>query len=357
MTSGPADDIRFSGDALQRYAAALLAAGGFGRQQADQTAEVLVWANARGVESHGVLRIPRYIEMVEAGTIDPAALPAVARREGAISMLDAARAPGATAMIAAMQEAVEQASRFGVGWCSVRNITHAGAIGYYALRAVEKGCIGIVMTASGPLMAYHGARGSAVSTNPLAIAVPSDGEPIVLDMSTANAALGKIMAAKDAGQAIPPDWGVDEQGQPTTDPAKVATLTPLGGAKGSGLSLMIEILVSVLVNNPVIASALSGKGSGRMNGLAIAVRIDSFGTAQQFPKEVSHLAQVLKAAPLAAGTSAILMPGERGFAEAASRRAHGIPLPAGTVTRLKKLADRLGVDPPSPIGAIPEPVR
>jgi len=348
MTS-PAADILFRPDDLQRYAAALLVGGGFGRKQAQQTAEVLVWANARGVDSHGVLRIPRYVEMVEAGTIKPDAEPAVVERKGAISVLEAGRAPGASAVIAAMQEAIEQASKFGVGWCSARNITHAGAIGYFALQAASKGFVGIVMTASGPLMAYQGSRGSAVSTNPLAIAVPSQGEPIVLDMSTANVALGKVMAARDAGRSIPSDWGVDDAGQPTTDPNQVATLTPLGGPKGSGLSLMIEILASVLVNNPVIAPALSGKGSGRMNGLAIAVQIDAFGTTDRFAQDVTHLAQALKAVPLAAGTPSILMPGERGFTEAASRRVSGIPIASGTVARLAQLAERLGVGPPPAI--------
>ncbi|MBI5322437.1 Ldh family oxidoreductase [Bradyrhizobium sp.] len=349
MTGEAADSVLFGCEELQRYAAALLAGGGFGRKQAEQTAEILVWANARGVDSHGVLRIPRYVEMVEAGAIDPRADPTIVARSGAISVLEAARAPGATAMVAAMQEAVEQAAKFGVGWCSARNITHAGAIGYYALQAAAKGFVGIVMTASGPLMAYQGSRGSAVSTNPLAIAVPSSGrEPIVLDMSTSNVALGKVMAAKDAGKSIPPDWGVDEQGQPTTDPKKVATLTPLGGPKGSGLSLMIEILVSVLAGNPVIAPALSGKSAGRMNGLAIAVQVEAFGSSNRFAQDVAHLAQALKAVPLAAGTSSILMPGERGFAEAASRRVSGILLASGTVTRLAKLADRFGVGPPSP---------
>ncbi|MGQ0685846.1 Ldh family oxidoreductase [Bradyrhizobium sp.] len=348
MTSLAAN-ILFRPEDLQRYAVALLAGGGFGRQQAEQTAEVLVWANARGVDSHGVLRIPRYVEMVEAGTIVPGAEPAVVERKGAISVLEAARAPGASAMIAAMQEAVDQASKFGVGWCSARNITHAGAIGYYALQAAQEGFVGIVMTASGPLMAYQGSRGSAVSTNPLAIAVPTTGEPIVLDMSTANVALGKVMAARDAGRSVPPDWGVDEAGQPTTDPKQVATLTPLGGPKGSGLSLMIEILVSVLVNNAVIAPALSGEATGRMNGLAIAVQIEAFGGSDRFSQDVAHLALALKAVPLAAGTSSILMPGERGFAEAAARRASGIPLASGTVSRLAKLAERFGVGPPSPV--------
>lgn len=343
-----AADILFRCEDLQRYAAALLAAGGFGCEQAEQTAEVLVWANARGVDSHGVLRIPRYVEMVEAGTIKPDAEPAVVERKGAISVLEAARAPGVTAMAAAMREAVDQASRFGIGWCSARNITHAGAIGYYALKAAEKGFVGIVMTASGPLMAYHGSRGSAVSTNPLAIAVPSNGAPIMLDMSTANAALGKVMAAKDAGKSIPPDWGVDARGQPTTDPNEVTTLTPLGGPKGSGLSLMIELLASVLVNNPVIAPALAGQGAGRMNGLVIAVQIDAFGPMDHFTGEVAQLTRALKAVPKAAATSSILMPGERGFAEAASRHAGGIPLAPGTAARLAKLAERFSIAPPAP---------
>jgi LDH2 family malate/lactate/ureidoglycolate dehydrogenase len=356
MTGEASESILFGCEALQRYAAALLTGGGFRPQQAEKTAEVLVWANERGVDSHGVLRIPRYVEMVEAGTINPSAEPAVVERKGAISVLEASRGPGATAMVAAMQEATDRAVTSGVGWCSARNITHAGAIGYYALQAVEKGCVGIVMTASGPLMAYHGSRGSAVSTNPLAIAIPSfDREPIVLDMSTANAALGKVMAAKDAGKPIPIDWGVDEQGKSTTDPNKVSTLTPLGGPKGSGLSLMIEILASVLVNNPVIAPALTGGGSGRMNGLAIAVQIDAFGQSDQFGCDLNHLVQALKAVPLATGVGSILMPGERGFAEAASRRASGIPLPPGTVMRLKKLADQFGVHTPSPIGRLTHP--
>lgn len=347
--TGPAADVLFRPEDLQRYAAALLAGGGFGRRQAEQTAEVLVWANARGVDSHGVLRIPRYVEMVEAGTIKPDAEPAVVERKGAVSVLEASRSPGAAAMTAAMQEAVEQGTKFGVGWCSARNITHAGAIGYYALQAATKGFVGIVMTASGPLMAYQGSRGSAVSTNPLAIAVPSNGAPIVLDMSTANVALGKVMAAKDAGISIPPDWGVDEAGLPTTDPKQVATLTPLGGHKGSGLSLMIEILVSVLVNNPVIAPALAGKGAGKMNGLAIAVRINAFGETDNFMTDVAQLANAVKAVPAAAGITSILMPGERGFTEAAARRTSGIPLAAGTVARLAKMADRLGVRPPPPV--------
>jgi ureidoglycolate dehydrogenase (NAD+) len=345
--------VLLGADDLRHYASALLTAGGFTEPQARQTADLLVWANIRGVESHGVLRIPRYVEMVESGLIDPAAEPLIVRRDGAVSLLEARRAPGATAMVAAMAEAIDSASQFGVGWCCARGITHAGAVGYYALEAARRGYIGIVMTASGPLMAYHGSRVSGVSTNPIAIAAPSTGDPILLDMSTATVALGKIMAARDAGTAIPETWGLDGEGQPTTDPADVATLTPLGGPKGSGLSLMIEIIVSLLVANPVIAPALEGAGNAGMNGLALAMRIGAAGDLAPFRLEVDRLAAAVRGLPRAAGVESILMPGERGFDMAAKRQKEGIPLSAGTFKRLSALGQRYGVAAPSALDAGP----
>jgi ureidoglycolate dehydrogenase (NAD+) len=247
----------FRADDLKAYASELLQGGGYTAAHAERTADILVWANARGANSHGVLRIPRYVEMVEQGLIDPVAEPQIVTEDGAIGVIEAGRAPGPSAMVRAMDTAIDIASRFNIGWCSARNITHAGAVGYFALRAAQRGYIGIVMTASGPLMAYHGARVSGLSTNPISISVPAGGMPLLLDMSTSTVALGKIMHAKDAGTAIPKGWVINADGAPTTDPAQVSTLTPLGGPKGSGLSLMIEVLSSVLVANPVIA-ALSG---------------------------------------------------------------------------------------------------
>ena len=327
---------------LEYFASQLLIAGGFLPEYARQTAKVLVWANARGTESHGVLRIPRYVEMVEQGTIVPDAPIRISKSEGAVSILEANKAPGASAMIGAMDEALSLAERFCIGWCSARNITHAGAVGYYAQHAAEKGCIGIVMTASGPLMAYHGAKVSGVSTNPLAIAVPSGERPLLLDMSTSTVALGKIMLAKDAGTKIPQGWGIDKTGAPATDPSEVATLTPLGGPKGSGLSLMIEVLASVLVSNPVIAAALEG-GKPGMNGIAMAIKTSAFTEVSRFEAEVFRLADDLRALPEAIGVERILMPGERGFGIASERFLEGIPLVEGTESRLLALAERFGV--------------
>ena len=200
--------------------------------------------------------------MVELGLINPAAEPRQVSGKGAVAVIDAQRAPGAVGMNVAARTAMQLADTHGIGWCAVRSISHAGAIGYYAQQVAQAGKVAIVMTASKPLMIYHGSKAEGVSTNPIAIAAPASnpGRPLLLDMSTASVALGKIMAARDAGQAIPPDWGVDADGRETTDPRKVTAVLPMAGPKGSGLSLMIEVLASVLVGNPLIAVALAAGG-------------------------------------------------------------------------------------------------
>ncbi|UWQ97211.1 Ldh family oxidoreductase [Rhodobacteraceae bacterium M385] len=338
---------------LHAYAAALLEAGGYTSAHAACTADVLVWANARGTNSHGVLRIPRYIEMVKQGMIAPKAEPKIATQVGAMAVLEVNRAPGPSGMLAAMTTAVDIAEDMGIGWCSARNITHAGAVGYFALEAAKRGCVGIVMTASGPLMAYHGARVSGLSTNPLSISAPSANLPLLLDMSTSTVALGKIMQAKDTGARIPEGWAIDAAGRPATDPAQVETLTPMSGPKGSGLSLMIEVLSSLLVSNPVISTVLMGE-KGAMNGAAIALKVDKFTDPDLFSVQVAELAQSLKALPKASDTDEILMPGERGFRLSQERMAQGIPIAEGTLQRLAKLGDALGVAPPQTIAAEPQ---
>lgn len=337
---------RFRPQDLKEYAEALLRAAGYAPEHATRTADILVWANARGAESHGILRIPRYGEMVEQGMIDPVAIPSVASQDGAVAVIETARAPGPSGMVVAMDTAIEIAGRLGIGWCSARNITHAGAVGYFALRAAERGYLGIVMTASGPLMAYHGARVAGLSTNPISIAVPGRGWPLLLDMSTSTVALGKILHARDAGAEIPQGWAIDASGAPATDPDQVATLTPLGGPKGSGLSLMIEVLASVLVSNPVISSVLSG-GQGTMNGAALAIKIEAFADPDTFAMQIADLAAGLKALPKAPGTDEILMPGERGFRLAQERHLAGIPIAQGTLARLAAMAASFGIPTPA----------
>ncbi|MFK7854229.1 MAG: Ldh family oxidoreductase [Granulosicoccus sp.] len=332
-------------DQLQQFAKSLLLKGGFSEQHATDTANVLTWADARGSASHGVLRIPRYVEMVESGEINTAATLSKELSDNAIAVLNANKMPGASAMLACMEEAINIANQYAIGWCSIKNITHAGAVGYYALKAAERGMVGVVMSASKPLMAYHGARASGLSTNPISVAVPKANNPLLLDMSTSTVALGKILHAKDAQKEIPLDWGIDSTGSPTTDATKVETLTPLGGPKGSGLSLMIEILASVLISNPVISEALAGKKS-TMNGLALVLDIKRFTDPEVFARQINELVSSLYQLPKAQGTESILMPGERGFELAKVRLNEGISLTQGTASRLIDLAEKLEVPVP-----------
>jgi ureidoglycolate dehydrogenase (NAD+) len=335
---------------LERFASALFQAAGVVPSMADEWAKSLVWANLRGVDSHGVLRIPGYIERLKTKAINPTPDMRVEKRAGAIALLEADRAPGAVAMTMAMAEAIARAREAHVGWCAARNITHAGAVGYFALQAANAGMAGIVMSASGPMMAYHGAKVAGVSTNPLAIAFPAHNRPpLLLDMSTSTVAMGKVMSARDAGQTIPLGWGLDAEGRDTTDPKKLATLLPLGGAKGSSLSFMIECLCSLTVGNPIIAPALAAGGkldAPFLNGVAIAVDLAAFGDRERILAEADQLARRIAALPPDERVERIYLPGERGDAVLRERMRTGIPLPQGTWSRLLACAKALGVTPP-----------
>lgn len=336
---------------LQHLAEAIFAAEGVSAEHARIWAEVLVWANLRGVDSHGVLRIPRYLEQMAAGHINPRPALRLLRAAGAIALLEADRAPGPVAMQRAMAEAIARARTVHVGWCVARDITHAGAVGHFALQAAAEGMAGLVMTASIPLMAWPGSKGPVVSTNPIAIAMPARGRaPLVIDLATSAVANGKVMAAKDAGTPVPLGWGLDAEGAETTDAARIATLLPLGAHKGAGLSLMIECLTSIVAMNPVIAPALRGalaRTDVRMNGVAIAVDLAAFGDPAAIEAEVTEVASRIAAAPRAPGVDALTLPGERGDAVKAQRLAEGIPLPKGTWTRLAAEAEKRGVPLPA----------
>jgi ureidoglycolate dehydrogenase (NAD+) len=344
--------ITLSKSELLAYASGIFVAAGCARPMADEWASILVWANLRGVDSHGVIRLPRYLDLLSRKTINTSPNIRVEKRAGAVSIMDADRAPGVIAMARAMEEAIARAREVSIGWCAARNVTHTGAIGYFALMAAEAGMAGIATGASSPMMAYHGARVAGVSSNPLAMAVPAKKRrPLVIDISTGTVANGKIMAARDAGRQVPLGWGIDAEGRDTTDPKKIATLLPLGGPKGSGLSLLIECLTSVALGNPLVARALIDKNLADnpvQNGLAIAIDLSVFGDLDDFTSEVDRLGDAIVALPRAEGVDRIFLPGERGYTVAAEREVSGIPIPRGTWDRIAVAAAKFGVKPPVP---------
>ncbi|HKC33498.1 MAG TPA: Ldh family oxidoreductase [Xanthobacteraceae bacterium] len=336
-----------SADALRLFTKSIFVRTGMAESDAATVADVLVWADLRGVDSHGVSRVSMYLRLIDDGDLNLTPAMKIATETAAVVLVDADRAAGPVAMTMAMGAAVRKARDAGIGLALVKATTHTAALAYYTLKAAEEGMAAIAMAASGPFMAYHGTRAAGVSTNPISIAVPG-GEhgPVVLDMSTGVVARGKLVQARKIGRPIPSGWALDRAGNPTTDPKEALIPLPVGGPKGSGLSLMIELITSLAVSNPIIARALEGTADGtrhRQNGLALAIDLRRFGDPVTFRAEVDRLVASLKALPGAAGAGEILMPGERGGRTLAERLRTGIPLPRAIVAELESAAARFGV--------------
>jgi ureidoglycolate dehydrogenase (NAD+) len=296
----------------------------------------------RGMGSHGVMRVPRYVAWIRSGELNPRPKITAQAETAASVLLDADSAAGPVAMVYATRAAMAKAKDTGVGVALVRTTTHTAALGYYTQLAAREDFAAIAVAASGPNMAYHGARAAGVSTAPLSIAVPSEHAPLALDMGSGIVSIGKLMQARRRGEPIEARLALDAQGEPTTDAKRAAIPLPLGGAKGSGLALMIECLTSLLCRAPILSPALENiDRKHRQNGMVIAIDIAQFGDPRDFRKEAARLARDLKALPAEPGVE-ILMPGERGHRNAEAAREH-IDLPPTVLAELKETAKSFGI--------------
>jgi ureidoglycolate dehydrogenase (NAD+) len=326
---------------LERWVTRIFSKEGLPGQNAETVAKVLVWANLRGMDTHGVVRVPRYVDLIRAGDLNPR--PAMKTRNDtpACVLLDSDRAAGPVAMMHATELALQKAKEAGAGVCLVRGTTHTAALGYYTHMAAEAGMAAISFCASTANMAYHGARAAGVSTAPLAIAVPGEHGPIALDMASGMVSMGKMMQARRTGEPLPPGSALDSKGAETTDGRAAVLPLPLGGAKGSGLALLIECMTSLITGNPLLAEVLEGTPLGarhRQNGAVIALDIARFVDPVHFRHEAGRLARAIKALPPQPGME-ILLPGERGARTADARRRDGIPLPDAVYAELRGLME------------------
>jgi ureidoglycolate dehydrogenase (NAD+) len=335
-------------DALERFVVQLLTAKGLAREDAATVADVLIWADLRGVSTHGVAWLPRFLELLDLGQIDATARPLITQDEPSRFVLDAHRASGAVAMLQAIAGAVERACASGICIAGVRNTTHTGAIGRYATWAAERGCAAIVIVAGPPLMAAHGARVASLSTSPIAIAVPRPQGALLLDMATSVVPFSRLRQARLHKETIPAGWALTAEGEPTTDGTQAAIPLPLGGPKGSGLALMSECLASLMLGNPIVAEYLDPRGDHRhrQNALMIVMQVSRFIAAEDFARELERLTSAITGLPAAQGTEGVRTPGSRGDRMAAERRRSGIPLSVPVCTTLEKLAMAAAVAPP-----------
>lgn len=326
----------------------IISAAGLDKTQAPVFAESILTADLRGVMSHGTVRVPAYVSRVESGVMDPKCEMKFLRDEGATALLDAGNGFGQIAGHKAMSHAIEKARTNGIGFVTVRNSNHFGLASFYSMMALQENMIGIVLTNASPAMNPYGTLSPLLGTNPVSIAVPAEKEkPIVLDMSTSMVARGKIRLAALTGKQIPLGWAADSEGHPTTD-AKAAlkgSLEPIGGVKGSGLSLVFDILCGILTGSCLtgeVKTVVDLSGPAKTGHVFCAVNISGFICPEQFKKDVDAVINRIKGLP---HKNEVFLPGEIEFNLAQKRQKEGIPLDDAVVESLNSLAARYGIGP------------
>jgi len=342
-------DIRVNWIELQSFIAAVFENSGLSEEDAAIEAEVLVWANLRGVDSHGVQRVAGYIHSLEAGHYNARPDIRVDKETPGTMLIEADRAFGPVVTTYAMKQAIAKARKVGIGWVLIRNTTHQGAMAYYTQMAARENMVGIASVSNPPNMVPPGARAPGVHNSPIAIAVPGkEAGFISLDMATSVAAFGKLDVAVDRGELIPDTWALDIDGQPTTDPREARFLQPAGSYKGYGLALMFECLSSLMVCNPLLTPAISDSNSkpGVQNSFLGVIDIAAFTDPAEYCSNIDELTSAIKGLPRVEGVDELFVPGELEERVHQERLENGIPLPTGTREKLNEVADKSGLATP-----------
>jgi L-2-hydroxycarboxylate dehydrogenase (NAD+) len=339
---------------------------GLSEEDAHIVADVLLAADLRGIDSHGVARLGFYVEKLQRGVMVPSPSVRTVYETPVTALVDAGGGMGHPVSFRAMEKAIQKALDNGVGFVAVRNSNHYGIAGYYALMALEHGCIGISMTNSYAFVVPTFGRDAVLGTNPIAVAAPAGrARPFVLDMATSAVPFGKIEVHDRLGKPLPQSWATDKRGSPTTDTRRVVEylgdragggLLPLGGSgellgghKGYGLALLVDILCGVLPGalyaDLVYPQTPDGKplpsGIGHFFG---ALRVEAFRPLAEFRAAMDDLQRRLKNAPKAEGQNRIYIHGEKEFEEAERRSRAGVPLNSSVLAELGGIADELGVE-------------
>jgi LDH2 family malate/lactate/ureidoglycolate dehydrogenase len=339
---------------LSGFVAAILAAEGLPEDDARTVAGLMVEADLLGGDGHGVFRLPRYLDRLRAGGFNPRPNIRIDRERGAMAVVDGDNGFGHLVMKRCAGEAVARARSHGVGWVGAHHSNHAGAAGVYAMMPLAHGMIGLyVAVGNANHMAPWGGIDLLLSTNPIAVAVPSaEGRTaILLDMATTVAAYGKVKVAAQRGETMPEGWMIDKEGHPLTDPSKAAggSLLPIGGPKGYGLSLIFGLLAGTLngaaMGREVIDFNADDASATNTGQFIVAIDVASFTDAVAFRRDVARIGDEMKSSALRPGFDAIRLPGERALATREKRLAEGVPLPAPLRARLDALAAECGVEP------------
>ncbi|MCL6502667.1 MAG: Ldh family oxidoreductase [Pirellulales bacterium] len=341
--------LRLSESACVRLAEALLRASGAPHAEAELVAGDLTTSSLLGVDSHGMLRLPEYLDQIACGSLVPGAAITVQQRSAATAIVDCGYNFGQVGARRAAETAWRLASEAGIGCAVTLRCGHVGRLGSVVEWVARQGMLAVAACNSpvhGHFVVPFGGREGRLATNPLAYAVPCGGEPLVADISTSVAPEGKIRTYLNRGLPLPEGWAIDAAGRPTTDARAFygpprGGLLPLGGAsghKGFALGLLVEILGNTLAGHACTDPTLKG------NGLwVLAVDPAPFVPPQRFRQLVDELMDYVKSSPPAEGFAEVLVPGEPERRMGVQRRQEGIPIDAATWAAIERHAARLGV--------------
>ncbi|QET04332.1 Ldh family oxidoreductase [Cupriavidus pauculus] len=347
------ETVNLAPQTLQNWVAQVFEAVGMSAADADFTAHTLVVADARGVHSHGCLRVPLYVNRIEKQAVDPRGRPEFIRERGAMALLDGRNAAGQVVSRMAMDKAIDLAGEHGISFVTARGSNHYGASAFYSMMALPKDMVGFSSSiGGGNLMPVHGGAERRIGNNPFSIAFPAlTHEPVVLDMAQSVVAKGKIMMAAKTGSPIPPEWALDANGVPTTDPiaATQGFLRTMGDYKGSGLSVVIGMLSSMIAGaaiGPTLKDVYEDFTPLNKGHSFCAIRLDFLIDPDEFKRNMDMQIEYLKSSRRAPGVEEIFVPGEMEARHYRRQMRDGIDMPSEVIEEIIVLGERLGVRMP-----------
>lgn len=356
--------IRIRRESLETFCGRIFQALDLSEDDARTAAAVLVAADARGIPSHGVARLHRYVNGLETGLMLPDAPVEVLMDTPSSLVIHAHGAMGAPVSVRAMKGVIEKAKTNGAAFGCVRDSNHFGIAGYYAMMALDEDMLGIAMTNTAALGVPTFGRRVMYGTNPLAFAAPADKErAFVLDMSTTVVTKGKIEVYERLGKQLPVGWAVSKHGRPATGPQSLLDdlfhqvgggILPLGGAgedfgghKGYGLAVMVDILCAVLCGAPFGLDLFDTERShGRVSHFFGAIQIEAFRDPQAFRRDMDRMLGGLRNCPLAEGSERVYFAGQKEFEKEAECLQRGVPLLKKTYDQICGIGEEHGVAAP-----------
>ncbi|EXF73177.1 malate/L-lactate dehydrogenase [Colletotrichum fioriniae PJ7] len=328
----------------------ILKGNGVPEENSKIVARCLVAADLRGVDTHGMNRIPSYMERVRQGVLNAAAQPELKQVTPVVAHVDGKNGFGFVAAEMGMAAAIESAKTFGIGMASVSHSNHFGMSAWVVQQALDADMMSLVFTNSSPALPAWGGQSKLMGVSPIACGAPGKDKPFILDMAPSVAARGKIYKAKRRGEKIPLDWALDAEGVPTDDPTAAlgGVMLPMGGPKGSALAIMMDVFSGVFsgsafaghVTNPYDPSKPADVGH-----FLVAIKPDLFMSLDDFRERMDYLYQRVVGSDKAAGVDRIYFPGEIEQLQQQEREKTGIPLVQAEIDALNEEATRVGAKP------------